>query len=269
MTFSPEERQSVLDRILLALRSDSRIAGVLIVGSGAGGFEDRYSDIDLSVVVAEEDEVLPVFGEWRGWIEQLFPIVHRFEITYGPSNYLHGFLLDGYLELNIGFLCLANLSARRERWEVAFDRSGKIEGIMQSSWAERPQTDIRAAYLRRLNSIWHYIIQVAVALERGQPWRALHELEQIRNRTVELAGLRRGLETRHFRQVDRMPEEFLAELKETLVSTTDSADIMRALKVAAASSFREARVLDEMLGLDVARGLEFKMQEYLGLFSYE
>ena len=263
--FSPEERQEVLDRTLTALRTDSRIAGVVVVGSGAVGFDDIYSDIDLSVVVASENNTLPVFREWKQRIEELFTVIQCFEVTFAPNNHLLGFLLDGYLELDVGFLCLANLSARRARWKVAFDRSARIEEIMRSSWEKRTDPDVRADYVRRANSIWHYVIHVAVALERAQPWRALYYLGEIRKRTIELAGLSRGLDTGDFREVDRLPREFLAELQRALVSSLDGAEIMRALKVVTACFFRESRGLDEMLGLDLARRLEPKMQEYLEL----
>jgi predicted nucleotidyltransferase len=267
--FTPEERQRVLENLLNALQTDNRIAGVLIVGSSAVGFEDIYSDIDLSVVVSEKKNVFPVFSEWREKITKLFPVIHCFEATFGPNNFLHGFLLDGFLELDIGFLCLANLSAKRERWKVAFDHSGRIEDIMQSSWENKPQQDIQADYLSRINSIWHYITHVIIALKRGQPWRAFHYLEVIRNRTIEVAGLRRGLDTGHFRQVDQMPENLLSELQQTLVSNLDAGDIMAALKVATTCFFNEARALDETLKLNVATELETKMRQYLEIFELQ
>jgi len=265
--FSPEERQQVLDRILAALRTDSRIAGVVIVGSGAEGFEDGYSDLDLSVVVAVDDDVLPVYREWKSRIQELFPVVSCFQTAYGPYSYLYGFFLDNFLELDVGFLCLNNLRAKRGRWKVGFDRTGKIECIMQSSWAGGERPNIQEIYLSRLNSIWHYITHVVASVERGQPWRALHYLEEVRNRTVELAGLRRGLETRHFRQVDQLPEECRFELQQTLVSSTEATDIMRALRKATTCFFREAQALEETLGLTLASSLEVKLREYLDLFD--
>ena len=84
---------------------------------------------------------------------------------------------------------------------------------------------------------------------------------------MELAGLRMGLETKHFRQVDQMPNEFLTELRRTLVSSTDTVDIMRALKAATRCFFREARFLDKMLGLNIGNKLGAKMEEYLKLIE--
>lgn len=265
--FSPQEREKILNRLLSALKGDPRIAGVLVVGSGAVGFDDCYSDIDLSVVATKEKDVLPVYQEWRARIEKLLPVIHYCEVIYGPNDYLYAFLLDAFVELDAGFVCLANLLARRQRWKIAFDRSGKIEDIMRSSWEKKPKVDTKAGYLNRIDGIWHYIIYVPVALKRGQPWMALHYLEIIRNRTVELAGLRHRLETKNFRCVDQMPRGFLIELQKSLVSSLDYAAIMNALRVATTCFFHQARALDQMLGLNVAGHLESKMHTYIQLFA--
>jgi len=264
--FSSEERADILNRILDALKTDDRIAGVLIVGSGAVGFDDDYSDIDLSVVVAEEDNVHPVFCKYREIFEKLLSIIGHFEVVYGNYSYLHGFFTDSFLELDIGFVCLSELVAKRGRWKVAFDRSSKIEEIMQSSWKNKAPQDIKAIYLRRINSIWHYIIHVVVALKRNQQWKALHYLEGIRNQTIELAGLHKGLVTDNFRQVDQMPKDFLSGLQQTLVICLDANEIMRALRIATNSFFNEAKNLDNILELDIAHKLELKMTEFLNLF---
>lgn len=264
--FSPQEREEILNRLLSAFKADSRIAGVLVVGSGAVDFDDCYSDIDLSVVATKEKDVLPVYQEWRARIEKLLPVIHCCEVIYGPNSYLYAFLLNGFLELDTGFVCLGNLVAKRQRWKIAFDRSGRIEDIMRSSWEKKSEVDAKAGYLNRIDGIWHYIIHVPVALKRGQPWMALHYLEIIRNRAVELAGLRHRLETKNFRHVDRMPKEFLIELQRSLVSTVDHTAIMNALRVATTCFFHQARALDQMLGLNVAGHLESKMHTYIQLF---
>jgi hypothetical protein len=253
----------------MALWKDERIAGVVIVGSGAEGFDDPYSDIDLSVVVEIEDDTPRVFQDWRQWIERLLNVIWYAEATYGPNNFLHIFLLDGFLELDMGVLSFSNLAAKRARWRVAFDRSGTIDQIMRESWERRPKPHVRTTYQRRLDSIWHFIIRAAVAVKRDQPWAALHEIEQVRNRAVELAELHTGLENKHFRDMRRMPQPFLAELEQTLVSTTQPQAIMKALQAATRCFFRQARQLDEARGLDRAVRLEAKMLEYLSAMEAE
>jgi hypothetical protein len=264
--FTPEDRQAVLDRLLAELIADARLTGVLIVGSGAVGFEDAYSDLDLAAVVASADEVESTWRDWRARIETLFPVIGCSSMPRGPNVFLHAFLLGGFLELDISFQHIDDLFARRQRWRVAFDRSGRIETVMQESWAKRPAPDIEGVYRRYMVGIWYYIIHVMIAVQRGQAWRALYDLEEIRARTIILAGLRLGMETEHYRDADRLPPGLLAALEETLVKTTEPDEIKRALRVAAVCFFREARALDAMLGLTLADRLETPMQTYLDLW---
>jgi hypothetical protein len=261
--FSITWRQEVLDRVLRALAQDTRLAGTIVVGSGAVGFEDRYSDIDLCAVVDDGEDALAVFRDWRARFESLLPIVHCAEVIYGRGSYLWGLLLEGLLELDAGFVDFDNLAARRPRWTVVFDRSGRVESIMRSSSAESAEEQLRQRYLRRLDSVWHFIVHVVVAVKRAQPWRALHYLETLRNRTIELAGLRWQLDTGRFRQVDKMPPEFLSVMESTLVAAPDAKAIVRALGAATDCFFEQAKALDAALGISASKRLGARMREFV------
>ena len=215
--YSPATRAAILDRLLTALQSDTRVTGLLVVGSGAEGFEDAHSDIDLCAVTTSVDDVRTAFQECGLKIHELLPVFHSHEVPRTPNVYLWSFLLENFLEIDLSFLCLDDLKATRDRWKTVFDRSGRIEGIMQSSWENRPKPNLEEIYRYRLDSIWHYIKYAVVAIHRKQPWRAIYEIEQIRNQAIELRGLRVELETKRFRHVDQMSEDFLACLEDTLV----------------------------------------------------
>ena len=168
---------------------------------------------------------------------------HSLESPRAPNVYLWVFLLENFLEIDLCFLCLDDLRATRKRWKTVLDRSGRIESIMQSSWENRPKPDLEEAYHSRLSSIWHCIKHAVIAVQRQQPWRAIFELEQVRNRTIELHGLREELETKRFRHVDQMPEDFLTRLEQTLVLSLREIDIMNALKAATESFFPRSPTL--------------------------
>jgi len=270
--YSPAAREATLNRLLTALRSDERIAGLLVVGSGAEGFEDIYSDIDLCAVTALADDVKPAFQEWGVKIREMLPVFHSVESVQGANIYLWILLLENFLGIDLCFLCLDDLHARRNRWKTVFDRSGRIEDIMQSSWKNRSKPNLEEIYrsedlLNRLGSIWHYISYAAVAIQRDQPWRAVYEIEQIRNQTIELRGLREELETKRFRYVDQMSENFLAGLEETLVLSLRSVDLMNALRAATTCFFHETQHFDKMLDIKLAERFEIKVKTYLELFE--
>ena len=262
--FTSAKRQHTLDTLLNALQTDDRIVGVVVVGSAAIGFDDEYSDIDLSVVIAPAVDVRVVFDEWHTRIYQMLPMVAHFETQYGPDNFLHGFLLENFLELDIGFLPLGTLYAKRERWQMAFDRTGgDIPRIMQTTWVERDIPDPSTIYQRNLASIWHYITHVSICLQREHCWRALHYLEHLRNRTVALAALRYDVNASHFREADQLPADFLAALQTTLVTQPDAVVIARGLRAAVTLYFEQARALDERFGVDVAASLERAMDAFI------
>ena len=264
--YSLEYRQATLDRALDALEADERITGVIIVGSGAVGFDDDYSDIDLCIV-CPDDATQAIYEDWGERFEKLLPVIGCSPVTYGPHSHLYALLLDGFLEFDAGFIGIGSLAAKRERWKVAFDRSGKIGEIMARSWESGPNLDLTWEYLRRVEGIWHHILHVGSALRRGQPWKALHYLETIRNRTIELAALRRGLDIGHFREIDRLPADLLDEMAKAMPARAEDVEIVRALECAIACFFREARAYDETLGLSYSATLEPKMMEFIGLLK--
>ena len=92
-------------------------------------------------------------------------------------------------------------------------------------------------------------------------------LEAIHTRTIELRGLRDRVETHRFQDVDQMAPQFLSSLELTLVARLEPHEILRATRQAATCFFREARALDQELGLDRARTMERKMLEYLSLIE--
>lgn len=269
--FTPKYRQRVLERLIAHFQSDARIAGVLIVGSAAVGFDDGYSDIDLCVVVANEAERSAVFKDWGKRLHNLFFVLHHLDVVKGEKGLLHVFLLEGFLEVDLGFESLETLTARRTRWRVAYDHSGTLEELLRTSW-EKSQKNrnhlIRNQYKNRLDAVWHYIMHAVVAVQRNLPWKAIAEIEELRRQVIELRGLRENLETKRYRYVDRLSPEFLKTLHQTFVSPqSSSADIMTAVRHLSHCFFEEARALDATLSIEYAGEAEEHMHTYLDLFA--
>lgn len=249
--YTPAERQRTLDCLLDALRADDRLAGVLVVGSGAVGFTDAYSDIDLAVVVERAEDVKPAFDDWGVSIAGMFEVLDRVLVQRAPNIFLYAILLGGFLELDISFQCLDDLTARRARWYVAWDRSDRIAEIMRTSWDARPEPDLGAIYRRYVEGAWYYVNHVGLLVARGQLWRAISDLELIRARVIELAGLRCGLDTQDSREADQLPPDLLAALEATLAQRVEAGEILRALRAVMALFIDEARALASVLAGDL------------------
>jgi len=241
--FTHSERQAVLRQLVQGLESDGRIVGIVLVGSTAIGFADKYSDIDLVVVVDSQQPTKPVFREWVSRLDSELAPIHRFEVSFDENNFLAGFLLPRCLEIDLGVVNFDALIAKKERWKVVYDKTGQIEDKLQDSWDERAQEDVHAIG-RKLASVWHYIIQAVISVQRKQLWRALHNLEEVRNRGLQLAGLRRGLAVSHFREIDQLPLEVKREFERTMVHSVTAEEILRALRLATDCFFRELQAVE-------------------------
>lgn len=56
--FSGKYRENALEKIIEMLKNDMRIMAVIVVGSGAKGFSDVFSDIDLCIVIEDDNNYL-------------------------------------------------------------------------------------------------------------------------------------------------------------------------------------------------------------------
>ena len=224
--FTPEEREETAERVSRVLSDDSRVEGVVVVGSLAGQ-ADRWSDIDLEVVVADDEELAAVTSDWVGRLYERLPVVHHFETAFG-GTLVRGFLLENLLELDVAF----ELAERFSIWgpaRVVFDRSGRVAGAASAPAQGDPQPADRAG---EAGFAWHDVLHACTAVRRGRPWQGLWYLERIRNRTLKLAQERRGFYAEFFDYVDDLPIEELRPLEDTLVVSLDPAPLLGAIEVA-------------------------------------
>jgi hypothetical protein len=89
---------------------------------------DRYSDIDLAVLVGDETRLEAVYADWWDRLHTLFNPVDAFK---EPSQHLYGLLLDRYMELDISFQGESGLYERKPNWTILFDRRGVIPSLMK------------------------------------------------------------------------------------------------------------------------------------------
>ena len=229
--YTSAARQEILDQLIEALKQDKRITGLILVGSGAVGFDDEYSDIDLSVVVGQKTSVESCWRDWIDRIYHLLPVTRHFEVVYSEANFLYGFFLENFLEIDIGFLHAGNLVAKRPRWKVIYDQEENLSGLMESSWEDRALPDPIQVYKNVLSSIWYHITHAAICIMRKHVWQALYFIEKIRSKTFLLCILicEVDADPDDYRHIDRLPAVYLDRMNETLLTNLDQGSLCSAL----------------------------------------
>jgi predicted nucleotidyltransferase len=253
--FTSEEREETAGQVSRLLGNDSRIDGVVVVGSLAGR-SDRWSDIDIEVLVADDEDLPAVTADWVGTLYELLPVVHHFETAFGDTL-VRGFLLENLLELDLDF----DQAERFSIWSparVVFDRSGRVTDAANSP----AQAELHTADpADEAGFAWHDVLHACTAVRRGRPWQGLWYMERIRNRTLKLAQERRGFYAEFFDYVDDLPVEELALLEDTLGVSLSPKSLLGAIEVATRAFFAELRH-DEP---DLANRLEGPLLEFVRL----
>jgi hypothetical protein len=235
MLFSPEEREDVAERLLELLNEDERVLHAELSGSGVAGYTDRWSDLDIVVRAAEAVDHRKLADRWAARMYELFPVVHDFGVTFDVEH-VRGFLLENFLEVDLGFQPAAGRTDA-ETW-----------------WGPAPSAEAGFA--------WHDVLHAAIAVQRGRRWRASYYLGLLRWRTLELAAVRHGVDTSEFKGVDDLPAEFLAELELAVPRALTTDELKRALRAVVPLFFAQLRTFGTE-EVELANKLEERLIAFL------
>jgi predicted nucleotidyltransferase len=253
--FTPEEREKIAERVCRLLGNDDRIEGVVIVGSLAGQ-SDRWSDIDIEVIVADDEELPAVTADWVGNLYELLPVVHHFETAFGDTL-VRGFLLENLLEVDLAFDQAGSISIWSPA-KVIFDRTGRVAEAANAHAQDDPYAPDLTG---EAGFAWHDVLHACTAVRRGRPWQGLWYMERVRNRTLKLAQERRGFYADFFDYVDDLPLEELTPLEDTLVVSLAPESLLGAIEAATRAFLTELRHGESAL----ANRLEGPLLEFVQL----
>jgi predicted nucleotidyltransferase len=253
--FTSEQREETVDLITRLLREDGRIEGAVLVGSLLGD-ADRWSDVDLVVVVAGGADAAVVAADWISRLYEELQVVHHFETAFGETL-VRGFLLENLLEVDLAFTAAAGF----EVWgpaRLVFDRSGRVDAAIREPVRHRPDPPDWAA---EAGFAWHDVLHASIAVRRGRLWQGLWYLERVRNRALALAAERHGLPSFFFEAVDDLPAEERSPLENALVPSLDAESLRPAIEAATRGLLAELRRGDPRL----ADRLEGPLLEFVRL----
>lgn len=234
-----DRREDVRSRLLERARTDARIAGAAITGSGAGDRGDRWSDIDLFFGLADGVAVAEAVSDWSGFVYEELGALHHFELHAGSAIY-RAFLLGGMLEVDLGFSPI-------DEFRPLGDGDFKVV-FGHARARQRRTTD--AEHL--IGLAWHHVRHARVCIERNAVWQAEYWISAARDQILTLACLRLGYATSYGKGFDDLPTDILHPAEDPLVHKLNVDELFRALQVVTRVLLRELRATNA----DVAARLE-------------
>jgi hypothetical protein len=225
--FTVDERERIHERILEIAGSDGRIVAGAVVGSLAIEEGDRWSDLDLTFGVTPEDQTLEVLERLTEPLVKEFAAVHLFDLPHRESIF-RVLLLQGCLQVDLSVTPASKFGPIGPKFRMLF-----------GSYTDRlPIPDPSAGVL--LGYAVHHAVRARFCIERGRFWQAEYWISGARDYTLSLACLRQGLSPHHGRGFDQLHAEIQTRVKDSLVTSLDRAELLRALASVVSELLTEA-----------------------------
>ena len=231
--FSVEDRNRIRDRVLQLADSDARVVAAAVVGSLALGEGDRWSDLDLTFAVADDQSLLDVLEGWTRILIEEFDAAHLFDLPSGASIY-RVFLLPDCLQFDLSFTPASKFGASGPKFKLLFGNS-----------VEKPYPQPPSAH-ELFGYAVHHALRARFCIERGRYWQAEYWISGTRDYALSLACRRRGLGAYHGRGFDDLPPEVRDSFRGALVTSLERDELLRALGYAIERLLREGDEVQEL-----------------------
>ena len=196
-----------------------------VVGSLAHGGGDRWSDLDLTFGVVD-DQVDGVLADWTDVLTDELAAVQLVDLVRAPTIY-RVFLLPDLLQVDLSFTPAPDFRQGSPRFRLVF-------GTHKVDHPPPPSADDLFG--------WAVVFarHARVCIDRRRWWQAEHMIGTVRDNALALACLHRGLPAAYGRGFDDLPGEVLDELRDGLVRSLDAEELRRALAVVVSGLLRHA-----------------------------
>ncbi|MET4705840.1 nucleotidyltransferase domain-containing protein [Frigoribacterium sp. UYMn621] len=198
--FDTSEREEIREQLTMRARADPDIVGAALVGSGALGQEDEWSDIDLVLQLADYADEKKVVARWTKWIDEQFSTADILDVMAGGVRY-RVFLLNSSLQIDLSFFSYGKFRATGNAFRLLFGSPNP------------PSAPLALNMDNAIGMGWLYALHARSALARGKLWQTAMMLDDLRNQIIALACLRHGLNPWHGRDADRLPQDELQALQ--------------------------------------------------------
>lgn len=213
--FEVAERVQIRDELLALARQDTDIVGAALVGSAARGAEDRWSDVDLVLQLAEDADEPAVVARWTRSLDKKYGVADTLDVTSREGVRYRVFLLDSSLQVDLSFWPRDLFRATENGFRLVFGQ------------ANEPTRAAEPGSAHVIGMAWLYALHARSAIARGRTWQAVLMLDDLRAQIITLECLRHGLNPWHGREVDRLPEPVLETLRDGRATSVSLPELER------------------------------------------
>ena len=213
--YTVQDRSELLNELVEKAKNIKEVQGFILVGSGAKGFRDEYSDLDVLVVVEESVDVEKVHDNLLKFMEKNYKILKSKIYKHEEDIFVTCFFLDNYLELDLGVWSYNKLKATKPHWRILFDNKDNIKEKLQQSLKKHDTPEANEIANYSLTYIWQFIQGTVVELKRSNLIKAIKNLDVFRDDIIKILCVKNGIYYDYDKNINSINSEFVQRLKET------------------------------------------------------
>jgi len=231
--FTQADREGVRGWLVDRAQADPRVIAAAIMGSGADGREDPWSDIDLALRLGPAVDLRTVADDWTKQIGAHLGTVAHVDVWARGALY-RVFVLPDTLQVDVSFWPDEDFAAHGPRFRLVFGDANEPATPSTTTTADDDTVGMA----------WLHAIHVRSSLARGRVLQALYFLNAVREYVVQLACRRHGLPAHEGRGVDDLPPDLTKHLAETIPGSLELDRLRDAFSRLSALLVREVRYVD-------------------------
>jgi len=222
----PSTHKECLKTIINNIQQWKEIEGLAVGGSFISGRMDKYSDLDL-IVVVNEDEEKRIEKKRNEVAESLGDLLIAFTGEHvGVPNLLICLYDKTPVHVDLKFVIPHQLEQRVEDPIILWDRNGQLQSALSKGTAKYPVPDLQWIEDR----IWVWIHYIICKVGRGELFEAIGTISFLREKVFGPIILEKVHEQPcGVRHIDRSADHYLKQMKKT-IAAYDKKDIIRAVK---------------------------------------
>ena len=232
--FTPEQREQIRGELVSAAKTDSHIAGAAHLGSAALGLQDRWSDIDLALVLGPAADLNDVLVHWTNRLYRDHAAVAHYDVRRGSILY-RVFLLGNTLQVDLSFWPANELRAIGPKFNLIFGAAG------QPMPAPLPDSN------DLIGMAWLYALHVRSSIARSRPLQAEHMLSGMRDNVLALTCKRQGVAAVQGRGLDDLTQEQKLRAVDCGARSLQAVELKRAFRATMDALLEELRHADAEL----------------------
>lgn len=259
MEYTAIEQERMLQKIRLLVEEDKRFRGAWTVGSLATGKADKYSDLDLYLLV-EKEYYDQVYSERSSFIQKIGKLLSTFEVEW-PNCQLYGAILDNCIEVDLCY-CKPEQLDIFGPYKIITDNKGGLQELL-AKHTVRYETDVKKRLVEQVDFAAYNLLHAVNMLGRGEYWSSIRQIETLRKRIISLIGLRTNTDVdEEYRRLEILVNRETNESLQKTLCTYDFESIANAIQAATTLFMQQGQ------GLCKAQDMPFPSERFLRLSEY-